>query len=260
MTLDLLLHKPVGEEPDQAPKGFILLIFLGNSISIMFAERLWSRQDKKLYSWYPIPRSIPLHFLILVRHMTVRKYHRSWKSFLWLLLGSRGPLVDLPLPRSVWGNLGTEVRSVPQGAAASRKHQNRCVCAIHSHRVRTGPLFSYFPKEMRSKPPFHSNTRLFVCPKLLPTWRAGGKAFEWTMQYSVTLYCIAYVPGLSCISTEKHSPLVFSLCIPVHCPPSPSLCCLTTCFLQATKNIHLTFVTGRCFLCKHKYLEKFTKD
>lgn len=113
---------------------------------------------------------------------------------------------------------------------------------------------------MRLKSPFHSNTRLFVCPKLLPTWRAGGKAFEWTMQYSVKLYCIAYVPGLSCISTEKHSPLLFSLCIPVHCPPSPSLCCLTTCFLQATKNIHLTFVTGRCFLCKHKYLEKFTKD
>lgn len=32
------------------------------------------------------------------------------------------------------------------------------------------------------------------------------------------------------------------------------------CFLQATKNTHLTLVIGWCFLCEHKYLEKFTKD
>lgn len=32
------------------------------------------------------------------------------------------------------------------------------------------------------------------------------------------------------------------------------------CFLRATRNIHLTFVTGWCFLCEYKYLERFTKD
>ena len=49
MTLAPLLQKPIGEEPDKMPEGVKTLSFLGGIVSILFAERLWSK-DKRLYS------------------------------------------------------------------------------------------------------------------------------------------------------------------------------------------------------------------
>lgn len=195
---------------------------------------------------YPIPWSVPLRCPIVRRHVTAsREVPWQLEEFSVVAL-QQPPSINASLPpRSAWGDLGSELGSVLQGAASAGKGQNRCVCAIHGHRATAEALFPYVPKKRRSKWPFHSNTRLLVCPKLLPSWGTWGEALEWIMQYRIRPWI-----GRFRISTQQHSPVLFHHVFQFIALP-PLVCVARPCAFFKLPRASISFLSQDDAVCEN---------
>lgn len=179
----------------------------------MFAERLWNREDIKLKSCspgrpgllydflYSTAKSIPLHFLILLWHVTV-----GWEALLQLEEFSVAALQQLlGISSSLSPRLHEEIMEL------SWDQCYRDLLPSRSSKADVSVLSTVTGQEQRLASPVSQRRRDQNGPSILIVSYFYGQTFcqlwgkpKWVMQYRIRPWT-----GLSCINIKKHSPFLF---------------------------------------------------